>query len=314
MVDVPAGARSTDPRDRRTGRRRDGVAVVPPPGRARRRRTAEVTVVERFGSDDVDAAACVPSSSCVGRRAPASRYLTVQDLGPQAGRSPSRWLAVGRRPRSPSPRRRLGGDYARLRTDCRLDGRGATGNLLAVYFGEGDQMLDFRTFQDHRAPDTTSQPAVQGRRRRPSPLGLHRPHPGPEGRPGHQRLPDQPQHQAVRPRLGRVGAQPRDREQRRALQPRLDGRARSTTTSASTSRAAACRPRSPSGSSWPASSTRCSSAPACAAARGDDAAAPHRRRSSTRDGRRDDATGGVVCTRRPSDLARRAPPRSRSTG
>ena len=30
------------------------------------------------------------------------------------------------------------------------------GDLLAIYFGEGDQTLDFRTFQDHAAPDTTS--------------------------------------------------------------------------------------------------------------------------------------------------------------
>ena len=56
----------------------------------------------------------------------------------------------------------LGGDYTRLRTDCRLEGRGATGNLLAAYFGEGDQTLDFRTFQDHRAPDTTSDLLFKG--------------------------------------------------------------------------------------------------------------------------------------------------------
>jgi len=56
----------------------------------------------------------------------------------------------------------LGGEYARLRTDCRLVGRGATGNLRAVYFGEGDQTLDFRTFQDHRAPDTTSDLLFKG--------------------------------------------------------------------------------------------------------------------------------------------------------
>ena len=36
----------------------------------------------------------------------------------------------------------LGGDYARLRTDCRLVGRGATGDLLSAYFGEGDQTLE----------------------------------------------------------------------------------------------------------------------------------------------------------------------------
>ena len=141
----------------------------------------------------------------------------------------------------------FGGDYARLRTDCRLVGRGATGDLLAAYFGDGDQTLDFRTFQDHVAPDTTSNLLFKGAVERPVPLRLHRPHPGGKEARGHQRLPDQPQHQAVRRRLGRVGAQPRDREQRRALQPRLGGRARSTRSSASTSRAAASRPRWPSG-------------------------------------------------------------------
>jgi Fe-S cluster assembly protein SufD len=56
----------------------------------------------------------------------------------------------------------FGGDYARLRTDCRMVGRGATGELDAVYFGEGDQMLDFRTFQDHVAPDCTSNLLFKG--------------------------------------------------------------------------------------------------------------------------------------------------------
>ena len=35
-------------------------------------------------------------------------------------------------------------------------GRGATGTLTSLYFGSGEQMLDFRTFQDHAAPDTSS--------------------------------------------------------------------------------------------------------------------------------------------------------------
>jgi Fe-S cluster assembly protein SufD len=56
----------------------------------------------------------------------------------------------------------LGGDYARSRVDCRLTGRGATGNLRAAYFGEDEQMLDFRTFQDHLAPDTTSDLLFKG--------------------------------------------------------------------------------------------------------------------------------------------------------
>jgi Fe-S cluster assembly protein SufD len=56
----------------------------------------------------------------------------------------------------------LGGSYARTRLDCRLVGRGATGNLSSVYFGDGDQMLDLRTFQEHRAPDTTSNLLFKG--------------------------------------------------------------------------------------------------------------------------------------------------------
>ena len=56
----------------------------------------------------------------------------------------------------------LGGEYARTRTDCHLVGRGATGTLEAAYFGEGDQTLDFRTFQQHAAPDTTSNLLFKG--------------------------------------------------------------------------------------------------------------------------------------------------------
>ena len=56
----------------------------------------------------------------------------------------------------------LGGYYARVRTDARLDGAGATGDQIAAYFGEGDQMHDFRTLQDHRAPKSTSDLLFKG--------------------------------------------------------------------------------------------------------------------------------------------------------
>jgi Fe-S cluster assembly protein SufD len=56
----------------------------------------------------------------------------------------------------------LGGDYARLRSEARLDGEGADSDLLAVYFGDGDQTLDFRTLQDHAAPRTRSSLLFKG--------------------------------------------------------------------------------------------------------------------------------------------------------
>lgn len=56
----------------------------------------------------------------------------------------------------------FGGSYARTRADFRLTGRGASGDLLSAYFGDGNQMLDFRTFQEHLAPDTTSNLLFKG--------------------------------------------------------------------------------------------------------------------------------------------------------
>ena len=56
----------------------------------------------------------------------------------------------------------LGGLYARSRFECRLVGRGASGDLTALYFGSGDQMHDFRTFQTHEAPDTSSNLVFKG--------------------------------------------------------------------------------------------------------------------------------------------------------
>ncbi len=104
----------------------------------------------------------VPVTEIVAERAARVGHVTLQQLGLatwqfglQASRIESeatfRSTSVG-----------FGGEYARLRTDCRMVGRGATGELDAIYFGEGDQTLDFRTFQDHVAPDCTSNLLFKG--------------------------------------------------------------------------------------------------------------------------------------------------------
>ncbi len=56
----------------------------------------------------------------------------------------------------------FGGHYARSRTDSRLIGRGGTANLIAAYFGDGEQVHDFRTFQHHDARDTRSDLLFKG--------------------------------------------------------------------------------------------------------------------------------------------------------
>lgn len=89
-------------------------------------------------------------------------YVGLQDLGDRTWQIASQVSTVGAQATLRSYTAAFGGDYARLRTDCRLVGPGATGDLLAAYFGSGDQTLDFRTFQDHAAPDTTSNLLFKG--------------------------------------------------------------------------------------------------------------------------------------------------------
>jgi Fe-S cluster assembly protein SufD len=122
---------------------------------------AEARVVEHHAGADVAALVLPLIDLDVG---PAARlgYLNVQQRGSRTWQIASQQSRVERQATLVAAQAALGGDYARTRADCRLVGRGATGNLLAVYFGEGSQTLDFRTFQDHAAPDTTSNLLFKG--------------------------------------------------------------------------------------------------------------------------------------------------------
>lgn len=95
---------------------------------------------------------------------PAGRlgYLNVQGLSAGAWQIGSHLARVERDATLTAASAGLGGAYARTRTDARLVGRGASGDLLSLYFGSGSQMLDFRTYQDHAAPDTTSNLLYKG--------------------------------------------------------------------------------------------------------------------------------------------------------
>ena len=117
---------------------------------------AEVTVFDRFGSTDtgpgttghfVDAVVEI----LVGDGAHV-RYLSVQEHGPRTWQVALQRAHIGRDASLHSSVVALGGDYARLRSESLLAGDGGESDLTAVYFGDGSQMLDFRTLQDHAAP------------------------------------------------------------------------------------------------------------------------------------------------------------------
>jgi Fe-S cluster assembly protein SufD len=56
----------------------------------------------------------------------------------------------------------LGGDYDRVRADVSVEGRGARSEILSTYVGNGTQVHDIRTLQDHVAPRTNSELLCQG--------------------------------------------------------------------------------------------------------------------------------------------------------
>jgi Fe-S cluster assembly protein SufD len=122
---------------------------------------ADARVLEWQGSTDVHALVAPVVDLRVGQAARLG-YLNVQERGPRVWQITSQVSAVERDATLIAAQAAFGGDYARCRADCRLVGRGATGNLLAAFFGKGSQTLDFRTFQDHAAPDTTSNLLFKG--------------------------------------------------------------------------------------------------------------------------------------------------------
>ncbi len=121
---------------------------------------AEVTVVEHQTSDG--AGLSMPLVELAADSASRLNHVVVQQLHRDT------WQ-IGRLVSSAADQSTLssgiaafGGGYARVRTDTSLDGRGATGNLVAVYYGDKEQIHDFRTFQHHRGPGTLSDLLFKG--------------------------------------------------------------------------------------------------------------------------------------------------------
>jgi Fe-S cluster assembly protein SufD len=127
---------------------------------------AEVTVFDRYGSADAKADGVghfvdAVVELVIGDNAHV-RYLSVQEQAAHTWQIALQRAHLGRDASLRSSVVALGGSYARLRSESLLAGAGAESDLTAVYFGDGHQMLDFRTLQDHDAPNTRSDLLFKG--------------------------------------------------------------------------------------------------------------------------------------------------------
>ena len=161
VIDVPAGVTVEHPIAVAHWISTTGVATFPRTV-VRVGAGAHAEVIEYHASPGDAHALTVPVVELDVERGAILGYVGAQNLGLGTWQVASQVSRVGQEATFTSALAGFGGDYARQRTDCRLVGRGATGNLLAVFFGEQQQTLDFRTFQDHAAPDTTSNLLFKG--------------------------------------------------------------------------------------------------------------------------------------------------------
>ncbi len=122
---------------------------------------AELSVIERQISGEDPGLTISRVHLTVGANA-TLHHSTLQSVGSMHWHLARHTTSVGEGAHLRAAIASFGGSYARLRTDADLVGRGASGELLAVYFGDADQVHDFRTFQHHSARNTQSDLVFKG--------------------------------------------------------------------------------------------------------------------------------------------------------
>jgi Fe-S cluster assembly protein SufD len=124
---------------------------------------AQVSVIEVFaGPAGPERSLVVPVTELSAADGASVSYVSLQVL-PDTAWSIARLAARGARGASLRTFTvGLGASYDRIRADVSVDGKGARSEILSAYLGEGSQVHDIRTLQDHVAPRTNSELLCQG--------------------------------------------------------------------------------------------------------------------------------------------------------
>ena len=122
---------------------------------------AEVSIVEILHENNLNCLSIPETKINVGNGANV-KYQQIQNTGLNNWLIGNLDVSVGQQATFNGATIGIGGGYARMETHCRLEGRGATGNISAIYHGVGNQILDYRTYQEHVGRDTQSNLLFKG--------------------------------------------------------------------------------------------------------------------------------------------------------
>jgi Fe-S cluster assembly protein SufD len=124
---------------------------------------ARFTLIEEYASDSPDAAGYSNSVAelFVGQAAKLE-YVSIQNLSRETWHFASHHARVERDAELDWVAGGFGSKKGKTRIQNDLAGPGATSRVTGAYFADGDQHLDYDTFQEHIAPSTTSDFAFKG--------------------------------------------------------------------------------------------------------------------------------------------------------
>jgi Fe-S cluster assembly protein SufD len=89
-------------------------------------------------------------------------YVALHRWGKEAWQFANQRIRLGRDAHFKGVNVSLGGRFARLRMEALFEGQGSSAELRGLFFGTDQQAFDFRTLQDHLAPNTTSDLLYKG--------------------------------------------------------------------------------------------------------------------------------------------------------
>ncbi len=124
--------------------------------------SSEVSVLVRFHSPNGVAITVVPQVEVFGGANANVKLTTIQNWGDETQAFGHQRLVAGADTQLHFAEAGLGGRLSRLHLMVDLEGRGSNAEILGAYFGDRDQVLDYRYFMRHAGPSTSSDMFLKG--------------------------------------------------------------------------------------------------------------------------------------------------------